>query len=88
MIIDEIMHEYCKLEEDHYSSGALMPTEVILSVEAFKKLPFTPLMAFESRTPLNDLRICGLPISIIDTQEFKFKWVFPEKPKQVIVIQP
>jgi len=72
MILDEIMESFCDLEKKHLQENTPMPEGILISLDAFRELPPSHNIASHE-----ELKICGLPVSIADTKEFKFKWVMP-----------
>lgn len=83
MILDEIMESFCGLEKKHHQENTPMPDGILISLDAYRELPPNP--HYQNH---EDLKICGLPVSITDTKEFKFKWLMPKKESTLTIIQP
>lgn len=81
MVIDEIMESFFELEKRHYKENKPLPTGILLSLDAYKEIPPNLVPNFNSGL-CGDIKICDMPVSIADTKEYKFKWIFPEAPKQ------
>ena len=72
MILDEIMESFCDLEKKHFQENTAMPEGILISLDAFRELPPSHNIASHE-----DLKICGLPVSVTQTNDFKLKWIMP-----------